>query len=133
LVDYIRVWKPLNDPSENLAEKWITSQNNKSFNSEISKSQNTKIKRKVRHVYSKKRLKHENGFISLIPQSERVYFVQYNGDLSQELVVEIVDEKNVSKRVSVASNSIDLTNFSKGNYQLKIQVGLLKTQISIKI
>ena len=133
LVDYIRVWKPLNDPSENLAEKWRTSQNNKSLNSEISKSQNSKIKRKVRHVYSKKRLKNENGFISFIPQSERVYFIQFNGDLPQELVVEIVDEKNASKRVSVASNTIDLSNFSRGDYQLKIQLGLLKTQISIKI
>ena len=123
----------MNDPSENLAEKWSTSQNNKSLNSEISKSQNSKIKRKVRHVYSKKCLKNENGFISFIPQSERVYFIQFNGDLPQELVVEIVDEKNVSKRVSVASNTIDLTNFSRGNYQLKIQLGLLKTQISIKI
>ena len=111
----------------------FSSFHNKSFNSDISKSQNTKIKRKVRHVYSKKRLKNENGFISLIPQSELVYFIQYNGDSSQELVVEIVDEKNVSKRVSVASNTIDLTGFSKGNYQLKIQVGLLKTQVSIKI
>ena len=130
LVDYIRVWKPLGDSLGNEAEKWLVPKGNKSITPVSSTS---RIKRKVRHVYSKKRLKNEGGFISLIPQSEFVYTLQYNGDLAKDLIVEIDDQKNKPKRISIESNTINLSNFSKGNYLLKIQVGSIKTQVSIKI
>jgi len=133
LVDYIRVWKPLSDPAENQAEKWSFSQNNKSLNSEISKSPNAKIKRKVRHVYSKKRLKNEIGFISLVPQNKSVYSIQYNGNLNTDLIVELDDQKSRPKRISIESNTIDLSGIPSGNYILKIQTPESKTQILIKL
>jgi beta-glucanase (GH16 family) len=130
LVDYVRVWKPINDPNAKQAEKWQIPINQKPINAENSTS---RIKRKVRHVYSKKKLKSESGFISLIPQSEFVYLIQYNGSLDMNLQAELVDQKNISKQISVASNKIDLSGFPKGDYLLKIQSSGLKTQISIKI
>jgi hypothetical protein len=130
LVDYVRVWKPMNDPNAKQAEKWQIPVNQKPINAENSTS---RIKRKVRHVYSKKKLKSESGFISLIPQSEFVYLIQYNGSLDMNLQAELVDQKNISKQISVASNKIDLSGFPKGDYLLKIQSSGLKTQISIKI
>jgi hypothetical protein len=130
LVDYIRVWKPLNDPTEKNSEKW---QAPKKRNPVISANSSSRIKRKVWHIYSRKRLKNENGFISLIPQSEFVYAVEYNGDLTKDLIVEVVDQKNMVNRMSILANTIDFSNYSRGNYLLKIQIGDVKTQVTIKI
>jgi hypothetical protein len=130
LVDYIRVWKPMNDPTEKDAEKWVIPRN---YAVNTPMNATAKIKRKVRHVYSKKRLKNETGFISLIPKSDRVYFIQFNGILNKGLVIEVEDQNNLSKRISIESNLIDFADFPSGNYILKIDNLGQKTQILIKL
>jgi beta-glucanase (GH16 family) len=129
-VDYIRVWKPVNDPLNHQAEKWEIPRNYKTI---APSSASAKIKRKVRHVYSKKKLKNAVGFISLIPQSDLVYVIQTNGEIEDNLTIEMNDHKNTPKRIPTDTKTIDLSAFPKGNYTLKIEVGGLKTKISIEI
>jgi len=129
-VDYIRVWKPLNDPRETEAENWIIPRNYKSI---VPSNSISRIKRKVRHIYSKKQLKNEIGFISLIPQSNLVYVIQLNGASFQDLLVELDDQRNRPRRISTESNTIDFSGIPSGKYILRIQLAGLKTQIPIEI
>ena len=73
------------------------------------------------------------GFISLIPQSDLVYVIQTNGEIEDNLTIEMNDHKNTPKRIPTDTKTIDLSAFPKGNYTLKIEVGGLKTKISIEI
>lgn len=73
-VDYVRVWKLDEVPSKNnfqisLEEKIDV----------LAVPNGQKVKKKVPHIYPKKQLHREQGFISFIPISASKYCVQVNG------------------------------------------------------
>ena len=130
LVDYIRVWQPISEDKTEKAEAWEFAENT---NMIVPTINTAKIKRKVKHIYVKKLLSNNIGFISLIPKNNLTYVIQSNGILFSDLSVEIKDKTGIQKRISTSNNTIDLSGYEKGNYLLKIRINGLKTQISIQI
>ncbi len=130
LVDYIRVWKPLNDPDNAKSEKWIVSKSNTQV-SAIEAS--GKIKKKLRHVYDKKRLKQEEGFISFIPQSDKSYALQVNGLTPGNYKINLKDTSGKLVR-EIANNNVDLSGINQGNYIIEITTNNNQTrQVEIKL
>jgi hypothetical protein len=130
LVDYIRVWKTGNDPVNAKSEKWALS---KSDTRITPFETSLKIKKKLRHIYDKKRLKQEEGFISFIPQSDKIYVLQINGLPLSNYGISLKD--NTGKLIKELTNNVlDLTEINHGNYIIEITSGDAQPrQIGIKL
>lgn len=131
LVDYIRVWKPNGDQANIKNENWVIPRSSQTIQStEVS----GKIRKKLKHVYDKKKLKQEEGFISLIPQSERVYVLQINGFSEENFTINVKDETGkILDAVFVKKSLLDFTGLNRGNYNIEIIQGLHKKQVQINL
>lgn len=131
ILDYIRVWKLPADHSKLENDSWETVKNNSAERS-IS---DIKIRKKVRHVYDKKRLKNESGFISLLPLNPDTFEIQFNGIQSEEVEINLSSEKGTNIPVKPSSmNLIDLSFLIPGKYVLEVTVGnsTNRTEINIR-
>lgn len=131
LVDYIRVWK-MNSESNNFEnQNWTINGNERTNSATLS---TTKIRRKIRHIYDKKRLKNEGGFISLLPLNKSTFEVQLNGIERNQVVIQLQNEKGNQIPIMLPSNNImDLSFLIPGRYTLEIKVGASLIRSEIKI
>jgi beta-glucanase (GH16 family) len=132
LVDYMRVWKSNDDPSNSKAPKMLVRDENKILMS--SSIPETKIKKKIGLIYDNKLFKKEIGFISLIPINDRQYQIQVNGAKLKNTKVKVLDGsgKRVQETVLTAQYSIlNLSSLKKGDYIIELNFNGVKQQVAI--
>lgn len=132
LVDYIRIWKSNDDPSNSRAIKAIVRDENKVMTS--APITETKIKKKVGLIYDTKLFKKEVGFIGLIPIGDRQYQIQVNGSKLKNARVKVLDSAGniLQETVLTAQYSIlSLISLKKGDYTLELNYNGLIQQFPL--
>jgi beta-glucanase (GH16 family) len=134
LVDYMRVWKSNDDPSNARRSLGSIKDENKVLTT--STIPETKIKRKIGLIYDSKLFKKEIGFVGLIPLGERQYQIQVNGAKLKNSKVKVLDiSGNLIQEVTLNAqySTLNLTNLKKGDYKLEIQVNNQKQSVLITL
>jgi beta-glucanase (GH16 family) len=132
LVDYMRVWKSNDDPSNaRPAFNSIKDENKVLTTSTIPE---TKIKRKVGLIYDSKLFKKEIGFVGLIPLSDRQYQIQVNGAKLKNARIKIIDTsgKVVQELVLNAQYTVlNLSSLRRGDYQIELEFKDQKQRVAV--
>jgi beta-glucanase (GH16 family) len=134
-VDYIRVWKPDNDSTLLLKKIRYTELDN------ITKLENKKndkpiLKKPIGFMFHKKKMKLENGFVSLYPQSDRIYKVTLNGIKLTNVILCVEDKSGktvVESKFTNLNGTLNLSELKPGTYKITITIEKIKAKTFINI
>ena len=88
----------------------------------------------MRHVYDKKHLKNESGFISFLPLDKSSFELQFNAIQADEIEMQLTSEKGTNIPLKISSlNLLDLSFLIPGKYVLEVTVGSSTSRSEIKI
>jgi hypothetical protein len=134
LVDYIRVWKSNENPSNVNIKKVNVRDENKVMSSADIPS--IKFKKKVGLIYDTKLFKKEIGFVALVPVGDRSYQIQANGEKLKNAKIKIIDTSGTVLNetfVKTQFTNLNLSNLKKGDYTLQLQHNKIKQSIQLKL
>jgi beta-glucanase (GH16 family) len=134
-IDYIRVWKPLGDSSFSERTSKVVEADN-SVKKEEEGSVKPFLKKPIRSMFSKKKMKNENGFVSLYPAGEKKYHVIINGKTIGPVSISIIDESGKTikenkfeKRFSL----LDLSDLEGKNYFVILKTTSQSCRVQLKL
>ncbi|NBR13294.1 MAG: glycoside hydrolase family 16 protein [Flavobacteriales bacterium] len=131
LVDYIRVWKSKDVPA--VSSKNIFDENKIIGTGNLKE---TKIKRKVKVIYDKKRFKNEEGFVSLIPLNSNHYQIQLNGGKLSGIIIKVIDASNktvLESKPTAQYSLLNLSQLKRGAYKIELQYNNKTQSIPINL
>ncbi len=120
-VDYIRVWK---NPTDSISLK---SKPNVYFGTDkirvFNPVKKTAIKNRKNHMFQRKGLKKEAGFVTVMPLNNTSIQFSKNGKRLGEIGIEILDLKGnvlLTKELMKDAEIVDLNSLKRGNYTIKL-------------
>ncbi len=134
LVDYIRVWKSNENPSNVNAKKVNVKDENKVMSSAVIPS--VKIKKKIGVIYDTKLFKKEIGFVALVPVGDRSYQIQANGVKLMNAKIQIIDASGTIIKETIVNTqftNLNLSTLKKGDYTIQLQYNKIKQSIQLKL
>jgi beta-glucanase (GH16 family) len=121
-VDYIRVWK---NPTDSLSLK---SKPNVYFGTDeirvFNPIKKTEVKNRKNHMFQRKSLKKEAGFVTVMPTKNKSIQLTKNGNRLGDVLIEILDQKSLvllSKTIKTDAETIDFSSLKRGNYVIQIK------------
>ena len=121
-VDYIRVWK---NPTDSISLK---SKPNVYFGTDeirvFNPIKKTEIKNRKNHMFQRKSLKKEAGFVTVMPTKNKSIQLTKNGNRLGDVTLEILDPKGsviLSKTIKTDAETIDFSSLKRGNYVIQIK------------
>jgi beta-glucanase (GH16 family) len=134
LVDYIRVWKSNENPSNVNIKKVNVRDENKVMSSAVIPS--IKIKKKIGLIYDTKLFKKEIGFVALVPVGDRSYQIQANGVKLKNAKIQIIDASGTIIKETIVNTqftNLNLSTLKKGDYTIQLQYNKIKQSIQLKL
>ena len=120
-VDYIRVWK---NPTDSISLK---SKPNVYFGTDeirvFNPIKKTEIKNIKNHMFQRKSLKKEAGFVTVMPTKNKSIQLTKNGNRLGDVTLEILDPKGsviLSKTIKTDAETIDFSSLKRGNYVIQL-------------
>ena len=120
-VDYIRVWKKTTDSLS------LKSKPNVYFGSDevrvFNPIKKTEVKNRKSHMFQRKGLKKEAGFVTVMPTNNKSIQLTKNGSKVGDMTIEILDPKGsviFTKKIKTDAEIIDLSSLKRGNYFIQL-------------
>ena len=130
VIDYMRVWKPINNeveygiqrveasdlPRPEYIENAIIDKNSEVFS-------NATLKKSVRHIYNRKNFKKHLGYVSVIQKSKGKLLIEKNGIFKTVPSISLFHsggEKLKSIELIDQQNVFDVSDLKKGKYLLQL-------------
>ncbi len=139
-IDYMRVWKLAGPEGGKGRDSMEVKYPNRVDNPLSSQKENmlskAKLKKRVRHIFNKKDFQKHLGFVSVVQRDKGRILIECNGQFDGAVFVSLLDlagnrlETVVLEKIQ---NTMDVSEFKKGNYALEIVYKENFSRIAIKL